>query len=291
MKKIIITILAVLPLCAAAQLSNLFKTDNQALVEQAIANGIVLVEQSYQLSDTTGKYYGRYGEDEFGKTTSIGIRVDSGMVVTDLAVTPWNFDENFNRYRDSYTPKLYQTHVYNFGDSASVDSVQFEYAAIAEGLFFTKSSSDVDGYKPKKYNGSQDGWTAWVYKEKDADGEHIGSYKYLIVKQKHQFPAKIESLSVQAPQDGKEYVGGVFIVPEQTAVGQLTFFLAGIAIYDYDKESWMLTMPSALVKSGDVDRREGAEAGIDELTPNLKQVVGQGIDQTKGKKSKDKKKK
>lgn len=284
--------LAALPLCAAAQLSNLFKTDNQALVEQAIANGIVLVEQSYQLSDSAGKHYGRYGEEEFGTITSIGVRVDSSLVVTEAAASPWRFDENFDRYRDSYTPVLYQTCVYNFGDSASGfnDSIQLEYVALAENLYYVPSSDGDLGYTPRKYNGATEGWAAWVYADKDANGEMTVDCKYVIVKQKHQLSAKVESISVQAPQDGKEYIGGVFIVPEQTAVGQLTFFLAGIMVYDYDKESWVLAMPSKIFESSEGAGVEETSAGIDELTPTIKQVIGQGNDLLKDKKTKDKKK-
>lgn len=293
MNKTIIALMAALPLCASAQLSNLFKTDNQALVEQAIADGIVLVSQSYQLADSTGKRYGRYGEQEFGKVKSLGFRVDSGLVVSASTATPWDFDDNFDRYRESYTPELYQTSICSFdADSAScsADSIQLVYTQIGEGLYFAAAPGSMAGYAPKKYSGQTDGWMAWVYNVTDSEGTPTNEYRYQVVKHKQQMSARGESMSVQAPADGKEYLGGVFLVPEQTAVGQITFYLAGIVIGKGDSDEWMLTLPSALM-DGAVEGSGNPKTLENELTPTIRQALDNSKDGKKNKKSKDKKKK
>lgn len=294
MKKTIITLLAALPLCASAQFGNLFKTDNQALVEQAISGGVVLVSQSYQLADSAGELYGRFGEQEFGTITSIGIRVDSGLVVTDATSNPWNSDENFDRYRDTHTPMLYQTFVYAIGDSitSDTDSTQLVYTPLDGGLYYTTVAGfKNNGYVPKRYNGATEGWVAWLYNSYDDNGEAIGSCEYLVVKQTLQLNPRLESISIQAPQNDKDYVGGVFIVPEQTAVGQLTFFLAGIIVYDQENGAWSLQMPTSLIKSAEMGEKEKGLSAAEELTPTIKEILDKKDSDSKDKKGKGKKKK
>lgn len=289
MKKTIIALLAALPLCASAQLSNLFKTDNQALVEQAIADGVVLIKQSYQLADSTGKRYGRYGEPEFGTIISLGYRVDSGLVVPVNIAKPWEYDENFERYRGSYTPELFHTSICSLAaDKCHADSLQLEFTQVADDLYYTALQGPMGGYAVKNCKGATDGWMAWIYADNSEENPEPGC-NYMIVKQKLTYPARGGNLAVEAPQDGKDYVGGVYVVPEQTAVGQLTFFLAGIALQDGENGSWVLTMPKTLADTARAAANNPGVAAADELTPTIGQGADAGKDGKKDKKSKDKK--
>lgn len=293
MKKIILALLAAAPLCAAAQFSGLFKTDNQALVEQAINDGVVVVSQSYQLADSTGKRYGRYGNQEFGTINSVGYRVDSGLVVTDNIARPWEYDENFERYRSGYTPELYQTRLCTIGDSAACypDSAQLAYKAVADGFYFAPTPTLKRGFSPRSYKGETAGWMAWIYSPKEADGEPTGEPQYLIVKATLHMGAKAQPTVAQTPADGKDYIGGVFLVPEQTAVGQLTFFLAGMAVMDNDLGEWTIEMPAAVVEGDKAYSAKEIVGAANELTPLVKEAISKDGLSKKDKKSKDKKKK
>src|SRR5574344_873891 len=121
MKKILITaFVCIASLSAFPQLdglSSLFP-NNQPILEEAIQNGLVLIKQTYQLYDSTAnKYYGRAGNDYYGFNYSMGFKMKNGIYFFDEAAHPWNYDDYFTKYKDQYTPVIYETSVREWTDT------------------------------------------------------------------------------------------------------------------------------------------------------------------------------
>lgn len=230
-----------LPLSVMAQM---FMSSNQQLVEEAIKNGIIIVRQSYQLEDTVShQRFGRYGNEEFGKTYSLGIKVDGGIVLNKKAVHPWEYDENFTRYQASHRPINIKTEIKELKDSIfsnvkfNVDSISSEapVAILLDSLTFAGN-----GFEVSSYSRLTEGWIVWITSSTEIQYcDSVTVSAPLIYKKKIEFNTDSISYPVDLPQTLNKVWGGIFLVPEQTQIGQLTFNLAGVLI-DCPNGEWIL---------------------------------------------------
>lgn len=259
---------------------------NQQLVEDAIKNGIIVICQSYQLEDTTThQRYGRYGNKEFGKSYSIGVKVNGGIAVTTKTTNPWEYDDNFSRYRDSHKPILYQTKVKELSDSTfiqltpGIGSISTsDYISIIPDT----TSYNGLGFKCRKYKDKTDGWIVWVTSSvdiRDCDSSRI--VDHVIYRKNIVFCPDSLSYTIDAPQTTKKVWGGIYVVPQQTKIGELTFNLGGV-IVETSPSSWQLfPVEDTLLHLDDKINHE------DELTPTLSNSPKETIE--KGKKKNKKK--
>lgn len=241
MKKVLLILFFTLPLSMMAQM---FMSSNQQLVEEAIKNGIVIVRQSYQLEDTvSNQRFGRYGNEEFGKTYSLGVKVDGGIVLNNKAICPWNYDENFVRYQDTHRPVNIKTEIRELKDSIfsnvklNIDSIASDdpIANLPDSIIFSGNGFDVFSYsKPT------DGWIVWITSSEEIQHcDSVGIEAPLIYKKKIEFNTDSVSYPIERPQTQNKVWGGIFVVPEQTEIGQLTFKLAGV-MTEKDGGNWVL---------------------------------------------------
>lgn len=266
------------PLLAMGQM---FKSPNQQFVEQAIKDGMFVIKQSYQLEDTlTQQRFGRFGNEDFGSYASLAIRTNEGLVVEKNLTSPWTVDSNFSRYRDTHRPLLSKTIAVEFGDSIpsrisishdSIQSINSNLSLVCDG------DSTLLGFELKKYNKPTEGWIVWLSSD-SAMNEYSGrkSPDFTIYKKNVEFNVDSISYVVEAPNTTKKVWGGIFIVPEQTSIGQITFFLGGIVNQNLSDETWVITPVKIIQSLSEVSRPS------DELTP---------LNEPTQKKKKNKKKK
>lgn len=263
-------------------MAQIFMSSNQQLVEEAIKNGIVVIRQSYQLEDSVShQRFGRYGNEEFGKTYSLGVKVEGGILLENKAIRPWNYDENFVRYQDSHRPVNIKTEVKELKDSVfsnaklNVDSVVSNdpIANIPDSLTFSGK-----GFEVFSYSKPTDGWIIWITSSDEIHHcDSVVVQSPLIYKKKIEFNPDSISYSIELPQTPNKVWGGIFVVPEQTEIGQLTFKLAGVMVEEVSGE-WNL-YPVKAEPIAAVSPNIG-----DELTPSLNSP-------TENKKKKNNKKK
>ncbi len=283
MKKILIVLIALIPINVWALT---YKTSNQQLIEDAIRNGIIVICQSYQLEDTTThQRYGRYGNKEFGKSYSIGVKVNGGIAVTTKTTNPWEYDDNFSRYRDSHKPILYQTKVKELSDSTFIQLTPgIGSISTSDYISIIPDSTSYNGlgFKCRKYEGKTDGWIVWVTSSvdiRDCDSSRI--VDHVIYRKNIEFCPDSLSYTIDAPQTTKKVWGGIYVVPQQTKIGELTFNLGGI-IMETSPSSWQLfPVEDTLLHLDDKINPE------DELTPTLSNSPKETIE--KGKKKNKKK--
>lgn len=281
MKKIVIMVVLLPIMCYAQFEANMFSTNNQKLIEQAIRSGFILVEQAYQLEDSiTHQRFGRYGNDIFGKSRSLGVRVGKDVLVSKSILFPWENDENFERYRASYTPIIVNSAFIELNDTTQTHVVisRDNMINVTRSLISLPDSSlAMKGFTTEKIAGLSKGWLVWITSEKTMQEWDSLSIVPSIYKKTIDFSADIREYEVEALQTSNHIWGGVFIIPKQTQIGQLTFILGGILVKSEDNK-WTL---ESIVMSED-----GITQQSDELTPLDESVSGK-----KNKKKKDKKKK
>ncbi len=297
MKRIGILLLLIFSIAISgrAQISLLndlsFYSNNQQIINDAMEGGLVIASQSYQLEDTTShQRFGRYGRPEFGKGYSIGVKTAKGIIVTEDYVEPWKNDPNFARYRNSHKPMRFKQQERALNDSVLADrSFDVESSdTIASNLYLLRDStlSCKEGFALDTIEGDKNGWLVWVVSDEAISAsdsvfsESLMIYKKDLTVSCGNVPTRIES-----PNTDKTVWGGIYVVPKQTAVGQMTFFLCGIAVKD-EKGDWSVSTPFASLKTDP----DPVPPQVDDLTPVVSGDAGDDVDKETGnKKSKTKK--
>ena len=262
MRRLII-ILALLPIMCYAQFeASMFTTNNQKLIEQAVKSGITIIERTYQLEDsTTRQRFGRYGNEIFGKSRSLGIRVGNSIIVDQKILTPWESDVNFDRFRASHIPVIASSHIIELDDTIKKNVVIKEDSVfhVTKSLISLPDSSIViEGFAIDMFDQPTEGWMVLITSNKtisEWDGTPI---LYSIYKKNIDFSSDNNEYEVETPQMPNNIWGGVFIIPKQTQIGQLTFTLAGILVKNSDN-NWSLETP--------LIPEERVVQQLDELTP------------------------
>lgn len=279
MKKILIALITLIPINCWAQI---YKTSNQQLIEDAIKNGIIVICQSYQLEDTTThQRYGRYGNKEFGKSYSIGVKVNGGIAVTNKTTKPWEYDNNYSRYRDSHKPILYQTTVKELSDSSFTQvNIGIDSIGSTHGISIIPDTLSYNGhgFQYHKHDGKTDGWIVWITSPVDIqDCDSSRTVDHIIYRKNIEYHPDSLSYTIDVPQSTKKIWGGIFVVPQQTQIGELTFDLGGI-IVETSPSSWqMFAIEYTMYQVNNVTKP------ADELTPTLSQSPKELIEKDKKK--------
>lgn len=230
---------------------------SNALVEQAVEDGCFFLSHSYQLCDTmTMQKFGRYGSDIFGNKTGLAIKIKGGYLIPNTVVSPWDFDENYNKYKRKYAPVSYQIKLKSFSDSTAVsvyDGVMPTYQALAgtDFCFVADSTTfDGEGFSLCNTEGEKNGWCIWYISDKVTDSlDSLVTISTISVKFDLTVKSDENTYEISAPKTGGKLIGGIFVVPMKSSIGCLTFELVGI-ISNTDSK-WNIVTPFFEFKSGD----------------------------------------
>lgn len=222
---------------------------NQKFVEDAVKDGLFIVNQKYCLVDDSMRYFGRGNREYFGQTISLGVKVDNGYIVDLKAVAPQKFDSDFNAYADRYSAKIKKTEYCPIGDTV-LKPLRYSEAEIdtliVDKIFYHKSNVfENKGFMTEKSNGDKNGWLVWVLSDNTGYSIQVirGNVRFIGGETEY----NIEKLKIS----GKEILGGVFVVPQNTAIGQVTFKLAGVI--GKNGEQWVVVrLPENNVLQGRV---------------------------------------
>lgn len=278
MKRVIFLFVTVFAYCSVSA-QNFIKSLAQEITNQAISGSVVLVRQSYYLVDkTTGEAYGRNNRDEFGSNVSLGVLTTAGVLLTDEAANPWNYEKDFDfkQYEKDYTPEIIKTEINNVDDEHSSFSVQSsvmkpeQMDGVLLGKIETGNSSklEIDAEPGKK-----DGWIIWFLNDGSPDGiesQHISMESYTtsldITKGK-------ELYEINQPIDSARVVGGIYLNPQFPGGGHVVYKLAGYMIRRDGK--WSVRKMPLINKEKDIkadeedsqDKTNGGTGGETIFTP------------------------
>lgn len=264
------------------------------LIEDAVKKGFCVIRQNYRLLDPeTGNLYGRGNKNEFGVTYSIGVKYPEGFYITDKAVRPWEYDENYNQYRgDKYKPIISSTQVVLINDTLDYQSIEFPdrlQTLIPETVYCLKEDILKDqGFSFFPLQEKNAGWVIWITTQENRDlSKKVDVTYHIYHKNVEMLDGNAAPVSMDVSQIQGRILGGIYVIPEQTSIGQITFHLCGIMVEKENK--WLLFFPfeENLPPADGQVKEKRSNGGIPgELTP-----ISSKTEKDNNKKTKDKKKK
>lgn len=235
-------------LCSNAFAQVFVKSSSQELIESAIKNSMFIIRQNYQLKDSvTNEYFGLAGKEEFGISYSLGIKLQGGYCVTDQAVRPWEYDENYSRYRTTHIPIINKTEYLGVNADGKYQTLSFLNQEItpllSEKLYMVKDSTfSGNGFFIDSSKGNKEGWVVYIAAEKSIYNVEIGvNPSYFIYRKDINLDDGKKEYRIDNPLTNQKIWGGFYLVPEQTAIGQITFKLVGLLV-GHEKE-WKIVTP------------------------------------------------
>jgi hypothetical protein len=237
MKKLFLFLILVLGASATkSQLQILdfpLKSANQQLVEDAVGDGFFVVNSRYRLRNVKEKkFYGWENKDYFGETITLGIKTHEGYLIDSRAITPWQNDANFEEYRDnkSFEPVLWQTTYRCKSDTAfsdlNIETTEFKADVYGKFQFAADTLFHKQGFLTDNSDGNKNGWLVWVLAPDSASNES----DLLVYRSEIEFIAGQKAYDIKTAATAKTILGGVFVIPQVEKIGQITFYLSGIAV-------------------------------------------------------------
>ena len=221
------------------------QSTNQQFVIDATESALFIIQQEYFLKDSvTGDIFGRNEQNWFGAVTSLGIKVNGGYILTDKALRPWEYDKDYDNFRGSYIPTNSKSLYKGLKDTLPVklSLTELKYEELSPVLYQVSDSLfHGEGLMPDKCVDEKNGWILWVVADKSTDSLTVSyiTYKKQIVMEFGKNEYDIEKPNTT----NQEVLGGMFVIAKQTAIGQITFALAGVMIEQGDK--WVISFPFA----------------------------------------------
>ena len=249
---------------------------NQQMVEDAVKSGLVILHQQYQLQDvtaTTPSFYGWGGEKHFGESYTLSIKIPEGYYLSDPAAFPWKYDQNFEEYQNNpkYAPVLSKSEFRNLSDSLFSPSVTVSNPwEVSENRIYSVHDTAFTnrGFMVDTTSlGTLNGWIVWVEALKPLLEQTTQPLSCVI----YSLELTIENgqllYEVNAPSTRGTLLGGIYVVPEVTDVGQLTFKLLGI-LYQ-ENNSWGVVR----IQESTNRERPSVEGGLTPINPEPAQPV------------------
>lgn len=244
-KNIIGVFLVLLAFPLNAQIFNFsLRTNNQQVIDEAMAGAFVRINQSYELCDTVkNEHFGRNKKDYFSIVPFVGIETEKGLVFPSAALLPWTYDNDFDEYKDKYKPLVTYTKLSLLNcPNKSVRSVSDNLSGNKITNLLTvlnDSTQTTNGLKVDSIAGTKNGWLIWI--TSDANFAENDSVRLNSIMKKIEVPADGEFLRIEKPEISGTVYGGIYATPIQTGIGQITFTLTGVMVLD-DK-GWVLDFP------------------------------------------------
>jgi hypothetical protein len=230
--------------------SGLQLSSNQQLIEDAVKDGLFVIRQNYQIKDTsvTPPAYYRWGNDpHLGTVYTLGIKVNSGFYGDNKIMFPWNYNTRYEQYRNiaNYVPVISET------SWRSLDSTRYKTTPFSSDSCSLQSDSLAvyvksalfagRGFHENYSAGNKDGWLVWAVSDKPASVADTLPFSLLIYRTKLVYEAGKKRHEIKNPVTDKKILGGLYLVPEVSDIGQIIFKLSGILIKIDNK--WNVVIP------------------------------------------------
>lgn len=271
MRKIIFIVnFLLLSVSSFAQFS-LGQSVGQQYVENAVRTGIVLTKHSFRICDEkSGDLFGLDGKDEFGSQYAFGVKVPDGILLTNRSVCPWLYDVNFEKYKDEYSPVLFQASYSGLEGTPKFDLLDYEYdkkeVLVDTAVYrFMSSTFGGKGFTLDNTAGKKDGWTVWVIARENSNSDSNVQLDFLVYRKEITVSRNGQSFEVDKPDGKLNILGGIYVVPTFKEVGIIEFQLCGVLALT--NASWRIYCPfigKSESETEQIDNQQDSEA---QLTP------------------------
>lgn len=287
MKRIIIVSLLLIAIIGKAQIGDLsfLSSPNQQIIQMVVKGSFAKTTTSYRLQNKeTKKIFTKAGENEFSKIESFSVRTKNGMIFTNKAVKPWEYDFDFKKYEQDNIPIPYKITIETKTESQTYDFEDINTSVCSEdGSFYFSNDKyfDQDGWTTDFSSGTKDGWLVWLVQEKN------DSLSYLIIKKQIDFKENVFDYNIDKPNTTKKVIAGIFVSPYHTSIGSIEFALNGIVLIKGNKYS-IIKPNISMDRKIDLEEVETPDSNEGEISASKEEAKNKDGEKEK---NKDKKKK
>lgn len=251
MKKILFVLFALFAttsICAQEDLHNLLhpntpfpannndKTPKKEAKKRSVSNveidtklfwgGLYIIHQKYIVRTEDGDEKTQNGNDFYGQSFALAVKTESGYYVSDRTATPWFYDDEYSQ-SSSLEPEVSSATITPVHNIQYTDFEDCSYSQIDETPLFEVSSPDEDGFTllSEADNNLGCGYIVWVVaSDSKSEVNELTTYDFVV----NEYEANLSECGVVSIKAPKNAIGGVFLIPQQSKVGQLTYKLAGV---------------------------------------------------------------
>jgi hypothetical protein len=252
---------------SAQSIPRSFNAGYQALIEEAVRDGIFLVRQSYQLKNIANNtLYGWGHAEHFGYSLSLGIMAENGYYVEPQAVEPWKYDRKFIDYNDQryYVPFVSESRYRPLTGSAYfvLPYQTEEVKPLTDNPFWFVCDSVFDnrGFEADYSNGKKEGWLVWVVSPDSVAEDADAALSLLVYRNELVFEAGVKTCAVKDPSTAQRILGGLYITPHVAGVGKVSFRVNGLL--QKGDEGWQVVRLSEPADVVEIERVEPDKKGL-----------------------------
>ncbi|MDR0830712.1 MAG: hypothetical protein LBN95_11470 [Prevotellaceae bacterium] len=258
MKKQVLTV--VLCFCAVVSYAQVvprlveLSTNNQQLIEEALKNSFVIIHSQYQMQDITIKeptFYGSNGNEYFGETYSVAVKTQGGYLLENSALFPWLYDSKYAEYIDSkqFRPVPLMMEYRQFADSVytkydkAIEFKDVKPILNQKLLFLGSNEFDGKGMFAKTLEAKNEGWIVWLAAEKPLENEpNYPKFSFVTYRYEQLVNKKPEPVyDIETPKaNNKILLGGIYVLPEITGIGEISFRLLGTLSFESEEDLWQI---------------------------------------------------
>lgn len=219
-------------------------SSNQQLIEDAVAPGLLIVHRQYRLQDVTAatpSFFGWGGGPHFGSAYSLAVKTAEGYYIGHSAVCPWDYDAKYDEYRNNeqYAPVLSGSEYRQLGDTvfSPLPFRDIPVTEISENRVYAMQDTVFGnkGFVDAAAAGAVKGWVVWVTAEKPLAENPAQPLSCIIYRSELTFESGKQLYEINPPAIQTNVLGGVYVMPEVTDVGQFTFKLCGVLHFENNK--------------------------------------------------------
>ncbi len=243
----------------------------QQYVENAVRTGIFLTKHSFRICDKkSGDLFGLDGKDEFGSQYAFGVKVSGGILLTNRSVCPWLYDANFDKYKNDYSPVLFQALYSGLEETPKYDLLDYEYdkkeVVVDTAVYrFMCNTFDGKGFTLDNVTGKKDGWIVWIVAGGDSNPEGNGQLDFIVYRKEITVSKNGQSFEVDKPDGKLKILGGIYVVPTFKEVGIIEFQLCGVLALT--NTSWRMYCPFIGKSENETEQIDNQQSSEMQLTP------------------------
>lgn len=253
-------------------------TTQDPVLQKVVKPGLFIIRQQYQLcNDSKGTYHGKNGMSYFGESFSIAIKINKGYMLTNLSRMPWLVDEDFQEVdARMYNPVLFDGYIRRV-DNKTYEKYKFHdkyISTLVDSLLFDYDTGERDfGFKIDETNGVKKGTLVICYSDTalvdKADADVMLSTKAfsMTVSSKDSLTFETQDLNV------KNVIGGVFVVPEVSQIGQVNYLIAGVLVKTIKNKWFVVSTAKSFAERGKSEQDDVKKTSRQEKKEDKKKAV------------------